>query len=84
MEYDIEKEKNKMCWMYDGCKCRTAGCYGLPDEGCPVYRWFRAVITYNESKEFRGLCNTCVRKYSCEDAKRHLNVTECSEYSFCG
>ena len=33
------------CWLYQyGCPCRTGGCFGLPDEGCPVYRWFRYLI----------------------------------------
>ena len=39
MEDNLEK-----CWLYDGCPCRSGGCYGLPDDGCPVYRWFKKVI----------------------------------------
>ena len=34
------------CWMYDGCKSRTAVCNskGPDDDGCPVYRYFRDLI----------------------------------------
>ena len=34
------------CWMYDGCKSRTAVCSskGPEDKGCPVYRYFRDLI----------------------------------------
>ena len=34
------------CWMYDGCKSRTAVCNskGPEDDGCPVYRYFRDLI----------------------------------------
>ena len=34
------------CWMYDGCKSRTAVCSskGPEDDGCPVYRYFRDLI----------------------------------------
>lgn len=49
-EYNLELQKNKQCWLYNhGCPCRTAGCWGLPDDGCPVYRWFKEVIEYQES-----------------------------------
>lgn len=36
------------CWLYSACPCRTGGCYGLPDDGCPVYRWFRKLIEERE------------------------------------
>lgn len=50
MEFNLELQKNKQCWLYKhGCPCRTAGCWGLPDDGCPVYRWFKEVIEYQES-----------------------------------
>lgn len=50
MEFNLELEKNKQCWLYNHkCPCRTAGCWGLPDDGCPVYRWFKEVIEYQES-----------------------------------
>ena len=49
IEYNLELEKHKQCWLYKyGCPCRTGGCYGLPDDGCPVYRWFKQVIKYRE------------------------------------
>ena len=50
MKYNLELEKDKRCWLYQyGCPCRTAGCWGLPDDGCPVYEWFKQVIEYQES-----------------------------------
>ena len=50
MEYNLDEEKNKPCWlMKHGCPCRTGSChYGLPDNGCPVYRWFKQVIEWNK------------------------------------
>lgn len=39
MEMSIEK-----CYLYGSCKCQTAGCVVLPDEGCPVYRYFKDLI----------------------------------------
>jgi len=28
MEYNLELEKEKKCWLYElGCPCRTAGCW---------------------------------------------------------
>lgn len=35
---------NKKCYLYGSCKCQTAGCVVLPDEGCPVYRYFKDLI----------------------------------------
>ena len=52
MEFDLSKVKDQQCWLYKyGCPCRTAGCIGLPDQGCPVYRWFKQVITENEENK---------------------------------
>ena len=50
MMYDLESEKNKTCWLFDiGCPCRTGSCHsGLPDDGCPVYRWFKEVVEWNK------------------------------------
>jgi len=49
LKYNLELEKDKKCWLYKyGCPCRTAGCWGLPDDGCPVYEWFKQVIEYQE------------------------------------
>lgn len=51
MKYNIELEKDSQCWLYKyGCPCRTGGCYGLPDSGCPVYKWFKEVIEFQEKK----------------------------------
>ena len=48
----IQKLRDKRCWFFAyGCPCRTAVCYGLPDDGCPVYRWFKELI------ELRGETN---------------------------
>lgn len=50
MEFNLELEEDKQCWLYKhGCPCRTGACWGLPDDGCPVYRWFKQVIEYQES-----------------------------------
>ena len=35
---------DQRCWLYDGCPCRSGGCFGLPDDGCPVYIWFEKLI----------------------------------------
>lgn len=51
MKYNLEIEKHKQCWLYKYCPCRTGGCYGLPDKGCPVYEWFKQVIAYQEGEE---------------------------------
>lgn len=52
MKYNFELEKNKKCWLAKyNCPCQTGGCYGLPDSGCPVYRWFKQLINYQENKE---------------------------------
>ena len=32
------------CYLYGSCKCQTAGCVILPDDGCPVYRYFKHLI----------------------------------------
>ena len=48
-KYNLEAEKDKPCWLTKyNCPCRAGGCYGLPDEDCPVYRWFKQVIEYQE------------------------------------
>lgn len=37
--------KKDRCWLYKyNCPSRTAACWGLPDQGCPVYRWFKMLI----------------------------------------
>ena len=32
------------CYLKGNCPCQTGSCYGDPDEGCPVYRYFRDLI----------------------------------------
>lgn len=32
------------CYLYGSCKCQTAGCVVRPDNGCPVYRYFKDLI----------------------------------------
>ena len=41
---DNDNNLLEKCWLFNGCPCRTGSCYGLPDEGCPVYRWFKDLI----------------------------------------
>ena len=49
MEFNLKLEEHKICWLYKyNCPCRTGGCYGLPDDECPVYRQFKEVINYQE------------------------------------
>lgn len=52
MEYNLELEEHKQCWLMKyNCPCRTGACYSsLPDDGCPVYRWFKELIKYQENK----------------------------------
>lgn len=33
-----------------------------------------------DNKKLKGLCKSCARCNSCKDAKRNLNMIECSEY----
>ena len=33
-----------------------------------------------EDSKLQGLCKECTHRKSCQDAKRHLNMTGCSEY----
>ena len=41
----MENETLERCWLYKyNCPGRTGACWGLPDEGCPVYRWFEDLI----------------------------------------
>ena len=41
---------DEKCYLYGSCKCQTAGCVVRPDNGCPVYRYFKKLIIqdYNE------------------------------------
>jgi len=50
----IYNQSNKRCWLYDGCPCRTAGCWGTPDEGCPVYRYFKQLIEEREKEQIKS------------------------------
>ena len=40
----MDENKLELCRLYDGCSYRTESCYGLPDEGCPIYNWFKQII----------------------------------------
>lgn len=35
---------DEKCYLYGSCKCQTAGCVVRPDNGCPVYRYFKDLI----------------------------------------
>jgi hypothetical protein len=35
---------DEKCYLYGSCKCQTAGCVVPPDNGCPVYRYFKDLI----------------------------------------
>lgn len=35
---------NNKCWLKEWCPCKTAGCVTRPDDGCPVYRYFKNLI----------------------------------------
>lgn len=43
---------NEKCYLYGSCKCQTAGCVVRPDNGCPVYRYFKDLIV-NDQYEAR-------------------------------
>ena len=45
--------KSEKCFLFDGCKGRTASCYafGPTDEGCPVYRHFRDLFQKKQQPE---------------------------------
>lgn len=32
------------CYLKENCPSQTGACHGEPDEGCPVYRYFRKLI----------------------------------------
>ena len=42
------------CALYGSCKCQTAGCVVLPDEGCPVYRYFKDLIVKDYENRLRA------------------------------
>ena len=37
-------------------------------------------MSKKEDERLQGLCKECTHRNSCKDAKRHLNVINCSEY----
>ena len=37
-------------------------------------------MSKKEDARLQGLCKECTHRNSCKDAKRHINVTHCSEY----
>lgn len=56
---------SEKCWLYDGCKSRTAACVvSQPtNDGCPVYRWFKWLIHEQEREDDKiasiGTCVIC-------------------------
>ena len=40
----METKIDEKCYLYGSCKCQTAGCVVRPDNGCPVYRYFKNLI----------------------------------------
>ena len=53
----MDKER---CYLYGNCPCQTAVCTGmpLPDEGCPVYRYFRKLILMKPGDH--EVCRNCL------------------------
>lgn len=50
------------CYLYGSCKCQNAGCVVRPDNGCPVYRYFKGIIVKdyeNRLNHNMGLCKNC-------------------------
>lgn len=46
------------CWLFNyGCPCRTGSCFGLPDDGCPVYVWFKKLVKKNEEENEQNVMN---------------------------
>ena len=41
---EIEEIKLEECPFRKWCPHRTGGCVALPDDGCPVYRYFKQLI----------------------------------------
>lgn len=36
---------NEKCYLWPDCPCKTGACAaGLPDDGCPVYRYFKKLL----------------------------------------
>ena len=42
------------CYLYGSCKCQTAGCVVRPDNGCPVYRYFKDLIVKDYEKRLKA------------------------------
>ena len=45
---------DEKCYLYGSCKCQTAGCVVRPDNGCPVYRYFRDLIVKDYEKRLKA------------------------------
>lgn len=45
------------------------------------YNQRRAMMVAQPENKLKGLCKDCVHNESCKDAKRHLNMIECNQYS---
>ena len=69
---EVNSDDNR-CWLYSGCPCRTGACYGLPDDGCPVYRWFRKLI---EEREGHGRLKDEDKSMTVNDAMREFRKTK--------
>ena len=63
--------KLEQCWLFNGCPCRTGACWGLPDDGCPVYRWFKELIQCGIAEKVQFLLVEEGQK----DPKFHLSET---------
>ena len=68
--------KSEHCWLYKyGCPCRTASCWGLPDEGCPVYIWFKKFILDREKESIAEKVQFLLVEEGQKDPKFHLSET---------
>lgn len=45
---------DEKCYLYGSCKCQTAGCVFRPDNGCPVYRYFKDLIVKDYEKRLKA------------------------------
>jgi len=50
----MEMPIDEKCYLYGSCKCQTAGCVVRPDNGCPVYRYFRDLIVKDYEKRLKA------------------------------
>ena len=50
----MEMPIDEKCYLYGSCKCQTAGCVVRPDNGCPVYRYYRDLIVKDYEKRLNA------------------------------